>query len=56
MSDDQFIFILKSKLKLFYQENKSVGLELKELVADFREQILHDFCKNQKQPRSIKKK
>ena len=42
MTDDQFIFIIKSKLKQFYQENKSVGLDVKKLVAQFRQEIEDD--------------
>ena len=42
MTDQQFILILKSKLKQYYQEGKSVGLELAELVAKFRQEIEDD--------------
>lgn len=45
MTDDQFIFIIKSKLKQFYQENKSVGLDVKRLVAQFRQEIEDDTLK-----------
>ena len=55
MTNDQFLLILKAKLKLFYIENKSVGMELKELVAEFREDVISDFCRNKKPTRSIKK-
>lgn len=45
MTDEQFIFIIKAKLKLYYQEGKSVGMELRALVADFRQEIEDDCLK-----------
>jgi len=43
MTDDQFILILKAKLKEFYIENRSVGLEVRSLVALFRQEIEDDL-------------
>ena len=43
MKDDEFIFLMKAKLKQYYLENKSVGLELRELVAKFRQEIEDDI-------------
>ncbi|MCC2590337.1 hypothetical protein [Chryseobacterium sp. MFBS3-17] len=52
MTDQQFIFIIKAKLKLYYQEGRSVGMDLRELVARFRQEIEDDcfltFNENQK--------
>lgn len=61
MNDDQFIRILKAKLKQYYQEGRSVGLELRELVANFRQEIEDDCMKIKYQepkekPKSIFKK
>lgn len=49
MTDDQLIFILKGKLKQFYLEGKSVGLELKSLVAQFRQEIEDDLLNDRHQ-------
>lgn len=45
MTDETFIIILKAKLKKFYVENQSVGLELKAIVAQFRQEIEDDVLK-----------
>ena len=55
MTNNQFILMMKSKLKEFYLENRSVGMELKELVEEFRQEAISDFCKTQKPKKSIKK-
>ena len=55
MNDDQFIRILKAKLKQYYQEGRSVGLELRELVADFRQEIEDECMKfKYKEPKTKK--
>lgn len=46
MTDETFILILKAKLKKFYVENQSVGLELKAIVAQFRQEIEDDVLKS----------
>ncbi|WP_234111489.1 hypothetical protein [Chryseobacterium sp. R2A-55] len=45
MTDEIFILILKARLKQYYQEGKSVGLELRALVAQFRQEIEDDILK-----------
>lgn len=45
MTDKTFILILKAKLKQFYLEDRSVGLELCALVAQFRQEIEDDILK-----------
>ena len=55
MTDEQFIFILKAKLKQYYLENKSVGMELKSLVAQFRQEIMDDVLKFKYDEKQIKK-
>lgn len=45
MTDEAFILIIKAKLKQYYLENRSVGLELAALVAQFRQEIQDDCLK-----------
>lgn len=45
MTDEIFIAILKARLKQYYLENKSVGLELAALVSQFRQEIQDDCLK-----------
>jgi hypothetical protein len=55
MTDEQFIFILKAKLKQYYLENKSVGMEIKSLVAQFRQEIMDDVLRFKYDEKQIKK-
>lgn len=52
MTDEQFILILKSKLKEYYIENRSVGMELKELVTKFRQEIEQNSSKYKQKTKS----
>lgn len=39
MTDETFILILKSKYKKYFENGESVGMEVRELVAKFRQEI-----------------
>lgn len=45
MSDETFILILKSKYKKYFENGKSVGMEVQELVAMFRQEIEDEILK-----------
>lgn len=39
MTDEVFIQILKSHFKAYFESGQSVGMEVKEIVAEFRREI-----------------
>ncbi len=55
MTNETFILLLKAVFKKYFEDGKSAGMEVKELVEDFRESVISDFCKNRKPTKSILK-
>lgn len=45
MTDEVFILILKAKFKEYFENGKSVGLDVKQIVAKFRQEIEDDILK-----------
>lgn len=43
MSDETFILILKAKFKEYFENGKSVGMDVKAIVAKFRQEIEDDI-------------
>lgn len=58
MTDKTFILLLKAKYKRYFENGESVGLEVAELVDDFRNETISDYLKKKQKnkPKSIFKK
>lgn len=54
MTDEVFIQILKSHFKAYFESGQSVGMEVKEIVAQFRKEIKNSKRKkkNENNPKS----
>lgn len=58
MTSETFILLIKAKYKKYFEEGQSVGLEVAELVEEFREEVISDYLKRKaaRKPKSIFKK
>ena len=58
MTSETFILLLKAKYKRYFENGESVGLEVAELVDDFRNETISDYLKKKQKnkPKSIFKK
>lgn len=53
MTDKVFILLLKPMFKDYFQNNRSVGLEILELVEQFRKEAHKDFIRNNRKKRRL---
>ena len=58
MTSETFILLLKAKYKRYFENGESVGLEVAELIEDFRNETISDYLKKKQKnkPKSIFKK
>lgn len=53
MTDEVFILQLKAMYKNYFQNGRSVGMDVRELVRQFREQSQEDLTKIKQRKRKI---
>ncbi|ROI02900.1 hypothetical protein EGH90_12455 [Kaistella haifensis] len=58
MTSETFILLLKAKYKNYFENGESVGLDVAELVEEFRNEAISDYLKKKtkRKPKSILKK
>ena len=58
MTNKTFILLLKAKYKKYFETGQSVGLDVAELVEEFRNEAISDYQKKKtkRKPKSIFKK
>lgn len=58
MTSETFILLIKAKYKKYFEEGQSVGLEVAELVEEFREEVITEYLRSKakKKPKNIFKK
>ena len=55
MTNQALILILKAKFKRYFEGESMMNLELDQLLEEYREAVISDFCRKQK-PVTLKKK
>ena len=54
MTNQSIILILKAKFKRYFEGESLMNLEIDQLLEDYREAVISDFCRKQK-PTALKK-
>ncbi len=54
MTSQTFILLLKAKYKKYFENGESVGLDVAELVEEFREEVISEYLKKKQNTKTTR--